>query len=206
MSKAVILDRDGVINSLIQFHGGCRSPFTLEEFKVHFFKEKFEKAVKLLRLNDCEIFVATNQPWIDSGQMSNAECIRINEYLKTFGVEEVFVAIDKHDNYRYKPYSGMYKEIVRDYNLDQTKVWVVGDRWKDIVPGWNLSMKTILCCPPENFLETLKNWPDELDVIVPNYWASDIVHAARIIVSGGMDTESLPKDKVSRMIARFCNE
>jgi len=181
--KAVIFDRDGVVNKLIPWEHGMRSPFNLQEFIDNAWLLRTAKAVQMLKGHGYKVFCATNQPWVKPqgeypARMSIDDLHEIHDYMiDSLGFDAVYHASDKDSDF-YKPKSGMLKEIVRTFDLDETQCWMVGDRWVDIFPGWNCNMSTILI----PYLDTYDKWPQEYDWLKPDFVADDILEAAHIII------------------------
>lgn len=139
--KAVVLDRDGVINTFV---GDITN---LEQFRI---VEDLVQSIKILRNQNFKIFVATNQPGIAKGflnwdQLSSLHgsvdmILSSNGLLldgwyicphhpeKGFPGEILELKIDCNCR---KPKDGLIRQINEDFPLDLEKSWFVGDQLSD---------------------------------------------------------------------------
>jgi mannose-1-phosphate guanylyltransferase/phosphomannomutase len=139
--KAVILDRDGVINT---FSGDVTN---LRQFRV---VEDLVQSIGILRNHNFKIFVATNQPGIAKGflnwdQLSSLHgsvdmILSSNGLLldgwyicphhpeKGFPGEILELKVDCKCR---KPKDGLIKQINEDFPLDLERSWFVGDQLSD---------------------------------------------------------------------------
>ena len=139
--KAIILDRDG----------------TLVEDKNYAYKiEDFElldgviEGLKLLQ-NDYLFFIVTNQSGIGRGyysvqdfQIFNNHMIDILRKQNIEIVKTYFCPHLKEENCECrKPKTKYIEEIVKDFEIDINKSWMIGDHPSDIQFGINADSKTI---------------------------------------------------------------
>src|SRR5271167_3914076 len=91
-NKAVILDRDGVINELVCREGGyVTSPHKLEELV---YMPGVKEAVDKIRKLNYRIFIVTNQPAIYYGDMELNDLVCINNAIKYWlRIDEIYSAI-----------------------------------------------------------------------------------------------------------------
>lgn len=138
MNKAVFLDRDGILTK------EKSSPKNKECLKINY---GIEKALAHIKNMGYLVFCITNQPDISRGLITKLEVEEINDILWT-----VFPQIAKfmycgHDNADNcicrKPQPGMIISLAREYEVDLSKSWVVGDRWRDIEAGKSAGCRTI---------------------------------------------------------------
>ena len=143
MRKAVFLDKDGVINSLVERPDGrMTSPWTLEEFKQTLFPH-IKESIQILKELDYLVFVVTNQPGVLDGEMYMTELDDICGYLEEeLGIDHVLYALKK-DSPVYKPNKGMFESLIRTYDVDTMHSVMIGDRWKDMVPARDCQVPTI---------------------------------------------------------------
>jgi D-glycero-D-manno-heptose 1,7-bisphosphate phosphatase len=135
MNKCVIFDRDGVINELIQHKDQLTSPKSLNDLR---FLPKVTEAVKIIKDLDYLTFIITNQPNIDLTQLSI-----INNYVKQrLGINEIYSETNQRSD-NYKPNTGFFKQVIENYNIDPSKSYMIGDRDKDIIPGYKTGFTTI---------------------------------------------------------------
>lgn len=170
--KAIFFDRDGVINSLIEENGEMTSPKTKKEFK---FLPNVFGSIRKIQNNDYMTFIVTNQPGISEEKQTKENLAEINKMLLAcLLVDGVFNATDKSTNL-YKPENGMIEFFINHFNIDRKKSYIIGDRWKDIVPGFESGINTI-------FVGSEYNPPDQYKDIKPNYYCADIFDACNFIL------------------------
>jgi len=146
--KAIFWDRDGVLNhTLPQRDDGEKNvaPQKFEDFKL---VEGIKEVLQEVRLLDFFNIVVTNQPDITRNKMSWEELNRMNDFLKAGipTIEAVYVCPhDRTDNCNCrKPKPGLLLDAAKDFNLDLTKCYMVGDSQSDIDAGKTAGVKTIL--------------------------------------------------------------
>jgi D,D-heptose 1,7-bisphosphate phosphatase len=155
-TRAVFLDRDGVINELVYYERGIiDSPFTVEQFQL---LPGVGEAIRELRELRYKVILVSNQPGIAKGHMSwdTFEDIR-NKMKEELACEQAY--IDKeyycfhHPESRVsslrvecdcrKPKAGMLFQAAKDYNLNLNQCWIIGDNITDIQTGKNAGCITI---------------------------------------------------------------
>lgn len=173
MVKAVFLDRDGVLNSLIDRENGSKTaPWSIMEFTIDPY---FHAAMANLKYAKYKRFVITNQPDILDGPMSFKDLHEINQILYR-SVDEIFCALERDSKY-YKPNNGMIEHFVTKYNIERTQSYLIGDRWKDIVAGNRSGIKTI-------YIGNEYSSPKEYEDIKPDFVASCLIDASELILNG----------------------
>lgn len=151
-SKAIFLDRDGVINHVV-FHEGipkASSPWNISEFKLI---EGIEKPLEMLHSNGFLLFIISNQPDISRGNIEEGTTERINEILyEKFPVKEIMVCPhdDKDNCSCRKPKPGMILQLAEKYNIDLKDSYVIGDGLKDMKAGEAAGCTCILIDTPYN--------------------------------------------------------
>jgi D-glycero-D-manno-heptose 1,7-bisphosphate phosphatase len=141
-TKAVFFDKDGVINPLvIRSNGQKTSPWNVKELNVF---PNAREAMMKVRKAGYLTFIVTNQPGVEDENMSQEELDEIVTYL-TFNlpVDDIYCAVERSSKY-YKPSNGMIEHFIKLYDIDRDKSFMIGDRWKDIVPGNDSGLTTIL--------------------------------------------------------------
>lgn len=172
--KAVFLDRDGVINSLIERESGeLTSPRNVKEFKI---LPDVQKSLFKIRKSGFMSFIVTNQPGIEDGNMTEKDMKDIFSYMREKLCFVDLHAATKRNTIYYKPNNGMIENYITQYNINRDKSFLIGDRWKDIVPGYNSGLTTILVGGTEY------TPPEEYKHIVPDYKAENIWEAHCIIM------------------------
>lgn len=103
LKQAVFLDRDGVINDVIDrgenfFVAGkaarFTAPFSYEEFKI---KEGVEEAIKKIKNFGWLAILATNQPDIAYGLLPFGEHERIMQDIKMLALDDIYVCFHGRD-------------------------------------------------------------------------------------------------------------
>lgn len=174
LSRAVFLDRDGVINEVTVVHGKPYPPTSANEFEV--FPGVLEACQKLKRAGFL-LVVATNQPDVGRGTMKRETVESIHSHMReTLPLDRVEVCYhpgkgDSICDCR-KPKPGMLRRAALAMNIDLKASWMVGDRWRDIDCGHAAGCRTVFIdyC----YDEPLKQQPD--------YRVRSLAEAAEIIL------------------------
>ena len=158
MTKAVFLDRDGVINELIYYpeHGIIDSPFTVEQFRL---LPGVGKAIKKLRDTDYKIILVSNQPGIAKGHMTSNTFAKIRQKMKRelakegayldgeyYCVHHPEAKIEKlkaNCECR-KPKPGLLLQAAKEMDIDLSQSWMIGDGLTDMKAGKSAGTRTIL--------------------------------------------------------------
>ncbi|MDI9357290.1 MAG: HAD family hydrolase [Chitinophagaceae bacterium] len=173
---AVFLDRDGVINENVE---------TLTLYKDFHFIKKSEEAIRLLNTAGFLCIVITNQSLVGRGILSLEGLEAIHKQMQT-SLKEYNAYIDKiyfcphHPQYQpecvcRKPGIGMIQEAYRDFNIDTSRSYLVGDATRDIKAGMDAGLKTIL-------VKTGWGGSDGHHSVQPNYIANNLYSAVEIIL------------------------
>ena len=143
MNKAVFLDRDGVLNKAVVKNGKPYPPASAAELEI---SPDAEEALKKLKAEGYKLLVVTNQPDVAKGTATRAAVEEINRKLaSTLPVNDIFVCYHQDaDNCACrKPQPGMLLEAARAHNIDMTKSFMIGDRWRDVEAGQNAGCRTV---------------------------------------------------------------
>jgi D-glycero-D-manno-heptose 1,7-bisphosphate phosphatase len=149
-NKAVFLDRDGTINEEVQY---------LSDLKKFRLLPKVAPAIKLLNDHGFKVIVITNQAGVARGYFGEDKVEEINEEMKR-QLREKDAHLDgmyycphhptegmgkyKKDCWCRKPNPGMLKKAVKDFDLDLSKSYVIGDQLTDVKLGNNAGCQTVL--------------------------------------------------------------
>lgn len=143
MRKAIFFDRDGIINEVNLIDGKPYPPKNLHDIRIiPGIREIMHLAMRFEYL----VIVVTNQPDVGKSKRKRKEVEKINQYLMdNLPIDEFFVCWHKDaDNCECrKPKVGLFLQAQTKYNIDFSKSYVVGDRWKDIEAGQSLGCKTV---------------------------------------------------------------
>jgi D-glycero-D-manno-heptose 1,7-bisphosphate phosphatase len=149
MNKAVFIDRDGVINELINRDGGKYSPRHVKDFHMFPF---VPGAMKQIRDAGYLVVIVTNQPDISRGFLKQEVLDEMHQILRTLcQVDAIYVC--PHDNSDAclcrKPLPGMLLEAASDLSIDLNSSWMIGDRDSDIQAGQGAGCRTIMIGPQQ---------------------------------------------------------
>lgn len=144
--KAVFLDRDGTIT--------VGTP-TIERVdtpdKAKLLPNTIE-ALKLLSTLDYKVFIVTNQMSIFEHRITEEGFHEINnkilEMIAPSGVMITKTYFCPHGPDSgcvcYKPKPGMLLQAAKEYDINLSESWMIGDRPSDVMTGVNAGTKTIL--------------------------------------------------------------
>lgn len=153
--KTVLLDRDGTV---IVDPPDERVD---SEEKIQLFPDSI-RGLKKLADNGFEVILITNQAGISEGRINEDDFARINgkviEMLETSGVKIRRTYMCPHGPKGgcecRKPKPTMILQAAKDFNLDLTNIYMVGDHRSDVLAGKNAGTKSIL-------VQTATNGQDE---------------------------------------------
>lgn len=149
--KAVFLDRDGTINKYVGF---LRN---IDDFELI---EGVSEAVKLINQSGYLAIVVTNQPVIARGEVSWDELHEIHRKMETLlgkdgaYIDGMYICPHHPDNgfegerpeYKIdcdcrKPKPGLLLQAAKDYNIDLSESYMIGDSSRDVEAGENAGVK-----------------------------------------------------------------
>lgn len=131
-NKALFLDRDGIINKAYVREGKPFPPYNLEELVLLAgVKEALQVSKEMGFLN----IIVTNQPDIATGKQSLEMMEKIHTFIiQRILIDDIFVCL--HTDFDKcscrKPLPGMLLSAKEKWQIDFSKSFLVGDRWKDI--------------------------------------------------------------------------
>lgn len=135
MSRAVFLDRDGVINANVERNGRPVAPTMIEEFRL---LPGAAEAVKRLKDAGFTIIVVTNQPDIRTGRTSQETLDAMHaEIRRRMPIDDIRVCChtDADNCTCRKPKPGLLLEAAEQWKIDLANSYLVGDRWRDVEAG-----------------------------------------------------------------------
>lgn len=147
-SRAVFLDRDGVINELVPptFERGPRS---VQELVL---KPGIKDLIPRLVQLDYMCIVITNQPDVSRGRLSNQSLKEIHEQILDSipGIARIYTC--PHDNHEdctcRKPKPGLIERALLDFKINASNSYFVGDRWTDILAAHLSGVSSVLLSNP----------------------------------------------------------
>ena len=152
--KAIFLDRDGTINKYV---GYLRTP---EQFEL---LDGVGEAIRKINLSGYLAIVVTNQPVIARGEVTVNALQEIHNKMETMlgkegayldgvyycphhpdkgfagEVEELKIVCECR-----KPKAGLLLQAAKDFNIDLSQSWMIGDSENDVLAGRNAGCKTAL--------------------------------------------------------------
>jgi D-glycero-D-manno-heptose 1,7-bisphosphate phosphatase len=171
--RAVFLDRDGVLNRAFVRNGKPCSPTSPAQFEI---LPGVAEAVGALRRAGLLAIVVTNQPDLSTGRQTPADVEAMHEALRaTVPLDglEMCACVDADNCARRKPKPGMLIEAAREFSIDLSRSFLVGDRWRDVGAGRAAGCRTLFI--DHGYAEALPEKPD--------YVVADLAAAARVILS-----------------------
>ncbi len=143
MNRAIFLDRDGVINQTVMKGNVPSAPMSLSELKI---LPSVPQAIRALKGAGFQLIVVTNQPDCARGIQTREAVEAINAKIKSeLLLDDIRVCY--HDNNDHclcrKPAPGLLLDAASDYQIDLSKSFMVGDRWRDMEAGQRAGCKTI---------------------------------------------------------------
>ncbi len=176
MSRAVFLDRDGVINRALERDGKPYPSASLGEFEIF---PEVPEACRRLKQAGYLLVVATNQPDVGRGTLKQEAVEEIHaEMRRQLPLDRVEVCYHPGKGLSgcdcRKPKPGMLLRAARELHIDLVQSWMVGDRWRDVDCGHAAGCRTIFI--DRGYAEELKQQPD--------FRAKNLLEAAGIILAG----------------------
>lgn len=144
MSRAVFIDRDGVINRAVVRDGKPYPPQALGEFE---FLPGVPEAIRALHEGGFRLIVATNQPDVGAGRQTREKVEEIHAHLlATLPIDDIRVCYhtDADQCECRKPKPGMLLDAAKQWQIDLARSVMVGDRWRDVGAGQAAGCRTIL--------------------------------------------------------------
>ena len=142
LTRAVFLDRDGVVNEAVVRDGKPHPP-ALSELRL---VPNAAPSLTSLRAAGYALLVVTNQPDIARGTRTQTEIDAIHARLADELPIDGFYVCPHDDGDRCscrKPLPGLIERAVRERAIDPAASFIVGDRWKDIAAGRTVGLTTI---------------------------------------------------------------
>jgi histidinol-phosphate phosphatase family protein len=160
--RVIFLDRDGVINRRLE--GDYVKSY--EEFE---FLPGVVDAIRKINTKGFKVIIITNQSGIGRGIMTEKDLYKVHEQmlaeLKKYNasIDAIYFCPHSPDEgcECRKPKDGLFKQALKDFDIDMSNSWMIGDELKDIEAGKKAGCKTYL-------LEKGKSLLDIIDEIIAN--------------------------------------
>lgn len=172
--KAIFLDRDGTINKYIGF---LRN---IDDFELI---DGVSEAIKLINQSGYLAIVVTNQPVIARGEVSWDELHEIHRKMETLlGKDSAYIdgmyICPHHPDKGFegerpeykidcdcrKPKPGLLLQAAKDFNIDLSESYMIGDSGRDVEAGVNGGVKVSLLIQQNtngSLLEVVKKYIDK---------------------------------------------
>jgi D-glycero-D-manno-heptose 1,7-bisphosphate phosphatase len=142
-SRAVFLDRDGVINRAVLRDGRPYPPATVETLEL---LPGVAEALARLHRAGYRLVVVTNQPDIARGTQDRSAVDSMHAALAAALPIDDFRVCDHDDSDGCdcrKPKPGLLRQAAQAADIDLGSSFMVGDRWRDIEAGRAAGCRTI---------------------------------------------------------------
>jgi D-glycero-D-manno-heptose 1,7-bisphosphate phosphatase len=189
--RAVLLDRDGVINALVyhQEAGVIDAPFTRAQFRL---LPRVPQAIRLMNDLGLRVAVVSNQPGIAKGHLKpqllkwfdRTMCSQIQSagarldgiYYCLHHPEAKVPALRRRCRCR-KPQIGLLQQAARELNVPLAECYMVGDGIPDLMAGARAGCRTIFVGKWKCEICQFGATPPPRPALV----AKDLWHAAKLI-------------------------
>src|SRR3989344_8814521 len=175
-SKALFLDRDGIIKRMVLHEDSFGPPRSPSQVKLI---SQIVPIIHFANQRKIQVFEVTNKPGVAKGRMdekTNSQIeAKIHELLKLQGVhiDKVYACMHHPDSIilKYKvicecrkPKPGLLKQAIKEFNIDSEKSLFLGDKATDVEAGQAAGMRTMLFLHDEDLTEKViaakKSTPD----------------------------------------------
>jgi len=162
--KALFLDRDGVIFEELGRYRVAKDGAQIISGSSELVKKAKEKGYLLI--------LTTNQPQISKGLLTESELNKLHQDMELLLGEKLDAVyycphIDEHNCDCRKPKAGMLTRGIKNFNIDSSQSFIVGDGDKDIIAGQTAGCRTIFIknkiksqylknCSPDYIVEKLE--------------------------------------------------
>ncbi len=169
MSRAVFIDRDGVIIRTDVLDG---KPYAITRYEDLDILDGAPHAIDRLKTAGFKIIVVSNQPDVATGKVTRDVVEAINaELMGKLAIDEIKVCYDSAAPC-YKPKPGMLLEAAGEHDINLDRSIMVGDRWRDIGAGKAAGCMTVFIDrgyseqAPENPDHVVGSLPEAADLIL----------------------------------------
>jgi D-glycero-D-manno-heptose 1,7-bisphosphate phosphatase len=156
VTRAVFVDRDGVINQMIPTAEGPDSPRSIDEFQL---LPGAARGIRALNELGLAVVLVSNQPGVAKGKFPADNLTAITTRM-TYELHEQLAVLDgiyyclHHPDavlteYQVncdcrKPKSGLLTQAAREMDLELTGSYMVGDQPRDVIAGKTVGCTTLL--------------------------------------------------------------
>lgn len=179
----ILLDRDGVLNSVVidPEHGTIDSPLHPSQVSVF---PWVPEALALLQAKNYGLAICTNQPAFAKGKTTRQNLEAVHQKVVLLAEQQGAKILSSHICFHKdgdgclcrKPKSGLLEEALRqNAGFSPEHSWMVGDGVHDIRAGQTLSLKTVFIgskkWDAQRVFEDFK--------LMPTFWAENLMEFAQ---------------------------
>jgi len=178
-ARAVFLDRDGTINEEVIYLNSA------EQFRL---LPGAGEAIRLLNQKGWLVIVITNQSALARGYFTAEDLALVHQKMKAAldgegaQINAIYVCPHQPEDgcLCRKPGTALFEQAAREFDIDLSKSYAIGDKMTDLVPGARLGCRTVLLLTGhgQEQLENKDEWEME-----PDYIAPDLLSAVRWILA-----------------------
>ena len=143
-SRAIFLDRDGVLNRAVLRNGKPHPPPSVAELVI---TPGAKGLLEDLKARGYKLVMVTNQPDVSRGITARETVDEINRTIASqLPIDHIFVCphSDEDGCDCRKPKAGMLQEAANQHGIDLPSSFMVGDSWRDVDAGHNAGCQTVL--------------------------------------------------------------
>lgn len=158
---AVFLDRDGVLNEVRMEGSIASTPRGVEELRV---PTTTRGELERLRSAGFRLLVVSNQPDVARGELTITTLNEINAALaKALPIDAVYCCVhDSNDGCACrKPAAGLILQGAREWGIDLTASFLIGDRWVDMAAAKAVGVAGVLLRRPWSWSPTSIGGPPQ---------------------------------------------
>jgi D-glycero-D-manno-heptose 1,7-bisphosphate phosphatase len=189
MSKAVFLDRDGVINRLVYNPNTNEYEAPQNSNDLELFEWSLQ-ALELLYKKDYKLFLVSNQPDYAKGKTTLKSLKAVHDKLHKYFVNNGLIFKEYFYCYHHpegvipeytkkckcrKPNPFYVLKAIKNYHIDKNESWFIGDRDSDILCGQASGLTTVLINNEHSKSKSRKSKPD--------FRAGNLLKAVQIIIN-----------------------
>lgn len=143
LRSAVFLDRDGVLNEIVERDGQPASPRSLDELRLVPDLEAVNRLADAGHL----VFITTNQPDVARGHVGSDVIEGVMDRIRSrVHVDDTRVCTheDADACACRKPKPGMLMDLARHWHVDLARSWMIGDMWQDVAAARAAGCRSVL--------------------------------------------------------------
>lgn len=183
----ILLDRDGVLNSVVvdPEHGTIDSPLHPSQVRLY---PWVPEALAMLSSKHFQIAICTNQPAFAKGKTTKENLIKVHQKIVNLSEAGGGKILTSHICFHRqedqcmcrKPKTGLLEAALFPYRpIDNKRVWMVGDGVHDIRAGQQLSINTAFIGSKK--WDAQKVFDDEN--LQPTLWVENLLEFSKYVIN-----------------------